>query len=638
MTVILAALVIAVAFMPGAGALETGNTHNKFSIGINNAGSNQGGIQFKRFLDGDATTATAGWVSGDRCSYGGAYAFLENDGVLIGRVTVARINYAQIDDKYMSEGVRYYNGTVAPPGSPHELNDCPAPEFSYPTHKGSFPAAPVITLHGPSETFDTQSIASPTGAAMPLRWDWVSTTAHTIALVVYQDTLGDNVQIPLVALYFDALDPSLTFTTNAPAPPPPPPAGGGLFTVSCPLDHMASDDPIVYPGQPGAAHLHQFFGAKNVTASTVASSLPGSPTTCANLADSAGYWTPALEGPSPSNAVVNPDSFTAYYLAPEGHTVAPIPAGLVMISDAASAPLVSGWSCFNNVTATTPLPQSCSATQTNGFLKETIHFPMFWDGVNLDSANHRSHLSFIQDAGHPVEIAHLVIQVSYTLFYGATYHLAPNLDQTIPAAHADFMNGWNQAALASMTNVCLNGGLDCKGVVPAVINPTAAVSVTPSSGTAPLAVTADASASVAGSSPISTYTFNFGDGTTVGPQAGATAAHTYTTANIYTVTVTVLDTDGGSAQATAGVTVNPAIPQYVLPAGGPTRVDCLAGGTAKVPIVNQQTPTFLVTCPGAGSNNGNAQIRLADGQWQLVCPLGVLPTYIQTSPLKVTCP
>jgi parallel beta-helix repeat protein len=86
----------------------------------------------------------------------------------------------------------------------------------------------------------------------------------------------------------------------------------------------------------------------------------------------------------------------------------------------------------------------------------------------------------------------------------------------------------------------------------------AALKVSPSSGTAPLAVTADASGSTAGSSPISSYTFNFGDGTTVGPQSGATATHTYQNPGTYTVTVTVTDGNNDTSQATQSVTVNPA--------------------------------------------------------------------------------
>jgi parallel beta-helix repeat protein len=96
--------------------------------------------------------------------------------------------------------------------------------------------------------------------------------------------------------------------------------------------------------------------------------------------------------------------------------------------------------------------------------------------------------------------------------------------------------------------------------------PTAALSVSPSSGTAPLPVTADASGSTAGSAPITSYTFNFGDGTTVGPQSGATATHTYQSAGSYTVTVTSTDGNNLTSNATKTVTVsaqNTSPAQYV---------------------------------------------------------------------------
>jgi parallel beta-helix repeat protein len=85
--------------------------------------------------------------------------------------------------------------------------------------------------------------------------------------------------------------------------------------------------------------------------------------------------------------------------------------------------------------------------------------------------------------------------------------------------------------------------------------PTAALSVSPASGPAPLQVTADASASTPGSSPIQSYTFDFGDGSTVGPQAGAVATHTYAAAGTFTVKVTVLDQGSLSSTATGQVTV-----------------------------------------------------------------------------------
>ena len=95
---------------------------------------------------------------------------------------------------------------------------------------------------------------------------------------------------------------------------------------------------------------------------------------------------------------------------------------------------------------------------------------------------------------------------------------------------------------------------------PPDLAPSAALTVSPSSGTAPLAVTANASGSSdADATPIATYAFDFGDGSAlVGPQAGATATHTYSAAGTFTVTVTVTDTAGQSSTVTAQVTVNAA--------------------------------------------------------------------------------
>ena len=94
--------------------------------------------------------------------------------------------------------------------------------------------------------------------------------------------------------------------------------------------------------------------------------------------------------------------------------------------------------------------------------------------------------------------------------------------------------------------------------VPPPENPPAAVlTVTPSSGVVPLAVTADASGSTdVDNTPISSYTFDFGDGSApVGPQAGATATHTYSATGTFTVTVTVRDTGGLASTKTATVSV-----------------------------------------------------------------------------------
>jgi parallel beta-helix repeat protein len=94
--------------------------------------------------------------------------------------------------------------------------------------------------------------------------------------------------------------------------------------------------------------------------------------------------------------------------------------------------------------------------------------------------------------------------------------------------------------------------------------PTAQLTASPAAGAAPLAVTADASASTPGSAPITGYTLSFGDGTTIGPQAGPTANHTYTAAGTYLVTVTVTDANGLTSTATQSVAVSaPPTARYV---------------------------------------------------------------------------
>ncbi|MGA3183139.1 MAG: PKD domain-containing protein [Candidatus Dormibacteria bacterium] len=114
-----------------------------------------------------------------------------------------------------------------------------------------------------------------------------------------------------------------------------------------------------------------------------------------------------------------------------------------------------------------------------------------------------------------------------------------------------------------------------------VSGPTAALTLSPPSTPVGGTVTASASGSSAGTYPISTYAFNFGDGTTVGPQASSTATHAYSTGGVFPVTVTVTDSAGDNAQATVSETVGqPVAALTVTPSAGNPPLAVTASGSA----------------------------------------------------------
>src|SRR5215471_6660571 len=90
---------------------------------------------------------------------------------------------------------------------------------------------------------------------------------------------------------------------------------------------------------------------------------------------------------------------------------------------------------------------------------------------------------------------------------------------------------------------------------PANQPPVARLAASPTSGTAPLAVRLDASASSDADGSVVSYRFDFGDGASAGPQSSSVASHTYGAGN-WTAKVTVADDKGAAATAFASVSVS----------------------------------------------------------------------------------
>ena len=142
------------------------------------------------------------------------------------------------------------------------------------------------------------------------------------------------------------------------------------------------------------------------------------------------------------------------------------------------------------------------------------------------------------------------------------------------------LTAWGQALryaalalVATALTACGGGGGGSDGGGSSNTAPTASFTATPSSGTVPLAVAFDASASTDPGGSIATYAWNFGDGGTSSSNS-ATASRTYTAAGTYTVTLTVTDNLGATGTTTRTVTVTtPNLPPTAsfqfLPTGGP---------------------------------------------------------------------
>ncbi len=118
-----------------------------------------------------------------------------------------------------------------------------------------------------------------------------------------------------------------------------------------------------------------------------------------------------------------------------------------------------------------------------------------------------------------------------------------------------------------------------------------------------LAVAFNGAGSTAGSHPIASWAWNFGDGAT---STGSTTSHTYGTAATFTVTLTVTDTAGLTSKVTHTVaTVAPVAPPPPPPSGGGTEptgsnivsISTLSGSTITAKLASTPAYQKLVSLP-----------------------------------------
>jgi hypothetical protein len=271
--------------------------------------------------------------------------------------------------------------------------------------------------------------------------------------------MGARATVQLAAC---ALAAAVVATSTGPGRAAAPPSLNGVNFISiCGFSHRAPDDPIVYPRQPGLSHDHTFVGNTSTDAFSTPAKLRAAGTTCRRRADTAAYWMPTLfAGGEP----VVPTTAIAYYRRATKASVKPFPPGLQIVAGNASSTrpqslLVTYWDCGDlvNVPRSTNVP-SCS----DGSLSLHVNFPDCWDGKSLLSENQR-HMAYsvngVCPRGNPIALPSLSLVFRYpaTTATGPV-ELASGGQQS---GHADFVNAWNQKALASLVASCLNRYRHC---------------------------------------------------------------------------------------------------------------------------------------------------------------------------------
>ncbi|MFF7969935.1 DUF1996 domain-containing protein [Streptomyces sp. NPDC007905] len=286
---------------------------------------------------------------------------------------------------------------------------------------------------------------------------------------------------------------------NVQNPPQQADASRGTFTSECGVNANGlfnSDNVIVAPGvSNGAHHFHDYVGNQSNNAFASDDDLAKADTSCVDQGDRSTYYWPVLRlqngkqerdagapgGGTEGNAgqIVTPKQVTLTFVGSPRGKVTEMPRLLRIITGDAKA-FVNGpananasWSCtgYENRQLKDKYPL-CPAGSD---VVRTFHFQSCWDGRNIDSANHRTHVAFAAPDGSCPEGFRAIPQLVQRIVYDVA---APSLNdggRTVPlfavdsfpeqlhkpvTDHGDFINVFTENLMREMVD-CINSGRTC---------------------------------------------------------------------------------------------------------------------------------------------------------------------------------
>jgi hypothetical protein len=276
-------------------------------------------------------------------------------------------------------------------------------------------------------------------------------------------------------------------------------ASTGSFETSCGVNAEGlfnSDNLIAAPGvSNGAHHFHDYVGNQANDAFASDEDLAAGDTTCADQGDKSSYYWPVLrlqngtaeqDAQSPgggiegnAGAIVTPAEVTLTFEGNERGKVTEMPRLLRIITGDAKA-FVNGdtnanasWSCtgFEDRQLKDKYPLCPSGSD----VVRTFTFQSCWDGRNIDSANHRTHMAFAAADGSCPEGFRAVPRLVQRVVYDVA---APSLEdggRTVPlfavdsfpeqlhkpvTDHSDFINVFDEDLMRELVE-CINSGRAC---------------------------------------------------------------------------------------------------------------------------------------------------------------------------------
>jgi hypothetical protein len=271
----------------------------------------------------------------------------------------------------------------------------------------------------------------------------------------------------------------------------------GSFVSRCGTNLNNHNNPanfIVAPGNNnGAHHLHDYVGNLSTDGNSTNESLAAAGTTCRNGDKSTYYWpvirvrdtrlpgsghsrhggvgssTPDPTNPHNVGTVLKPDSVTLQWRGSPTAKVVAMPEFIRIITGDAKAAINGGaaanakWSCtgFTN-RFTTKYPLCPRGSE----LMRQLDFPSCWDGTNIDSTNHRTHVVFPDKTGACPSATKAIPALRMTLTYdvprGKVFAVDafPEVQHNPITDHGDFTNVFPDQLMNQLVN-CINTGKRC---------------------------------------------------------------------------------------------------------------------------------------------------------------------------------